>query len=292
MKKYSFFSVIISISFLILTLMAQAADTKQEASSSTTPNASKELKVKITTTLGVIEAKLFPDQAPKTVSNFVTLAQKGFYNGLKFHRVIPKFMIQTGDPKGNGTGGPGYTFPDEIAPSFKHDKPGILSMANAGPNTNGSQFFVTVAPTPHLDGKHAIFGEVTSGLDVAIKISEIAAENDVPKTDVKMDKVEIIGDSFTPLAVESFIIKPMAKEDIEKLTKTPVQKLLTKISEAQSLGKLVDMIIVDFRAQPGQPVQVLFKANFATNKDAQLAIMGFAKNNTFEVEQFQFAKGK
>lgn len=282
--------VIISLVFFSFSILAQTADTTKTASPASSSN--NELKVKITTTLGVIEAKLFPEQAPKTVSNFVTLARKGFYNGLKFHRVIPKFMIQTGDPKGNGTGGPGYTFPDEIAPSFKHDKPGILSMANAGPNTNGSQFFVTVAPTPHLDGKHAIFGEVTSGLDVAVKISEVPADHDAPKTDVKMEKVEIIGDSYKPLAVESFIIKPIAKEEIEKITKAPVQKLLTKIAEAQSFGKLVDMMIVDFRAQPGQPVQVLFKANFATNKDAQLAIMGFAKNNTFEVEQFQFAKGK
>src|SRR5690242_7255053 len=105
--------------------------------------ADSDVKVKITTTMGVIEAKLFAKQVPKTVSNFVELARKGFYNGIVFHRVIPDFMIQTGDPKGDGTGGPGYSFNDEFVPELKHSKPGMLSMANAGPNTNGSQFFIT-----------------------------------------------------------------------------------------------------------------------------------------------------
>ncbi len=253
---------------------------------------SKELKVKITTSLGLIEAKLFYDKTPKTVSNFVTLARKGFYNGLKFHRVIPKFMIQTGDPNGDGTGGPGYSFPDEFSPTLKHSKAGMLSMANAGSNTNGSQFFITVEPQSRLDGKHAVFGEVTSGLDVAIKISEVETANDTPKTDVKMDKVEIIGDWYKPESIESFAIKPLVKEEVEKLTKSSVEKLLGKISEAQSLGKLVDFIVVDFRAAPGQPVQILYKANFAQNKGAQLAIMGLSKGTVFEIEQFQFAKGK
>jgi cyclophilin family peptidyl-prolyl cis-trans isomerase len=127
------------------------------------------LKFKITTSMGVIEGVLFHKEAPKTVPNFAKLARSGFYNGIIFHRVIPKFMIQTGDPKGDGTGGPGYSFADEFGPGLKHAKPGLLSMANAGPNTNGSQFFITVAPTPHLDNRHAIFGEVTSGYEIARK---------------------------------------------------------------------------------------------------------------------------
>ncbi len=115
----------------------------------------------IETDKGNIQLELFDNEAPETVANFVKLAQDGFYDGLTFHRVISDFMIQTGCPKGTGTGGPGYTFPDEAsALKLKHDKPGTLSMANAGPNTNGSQFFITHVPCPWLDGKHAVFGRV------------------------------------------------------------------------------------------------------------------------------------
>jgi peptidyl-prolyl cis-trans isomerase B (cyclophilin B) len=120
----------------------------------------------IETNRGAIRIELYEDQAPQTVANFETLANKGFYNGLKFHRVIEDFMIQTGCPKGTGTGGPGYQFPDEFHPDLKHDGPGVLSMANAGPNTNGSQFFITHVATPWLDGKHSVFGRVMEGQDV------------------------------------------------------------------------------------------------------------------------------
>ncbi|MHB8791051.1 MAG: peptidylprolyl isomerase [Desulfobulbaceae bacterium] len=117
---------------------------------------------------GKIRVRLFPDKVPYTVANFVNLAQRGFYNGLNFHRVIKDFMVQGGCPRGNGMGGPGYKFEDEFAPELKHDQPGILSMANAGPNTNGSQFFITHVPTPWLDGKHAVFGVVESDTDMAV----------------------------------------------------------------------------------------------------------------------------
>ncbi len=122
---------------------------------------------------GDITAELFAAQAPKTVNNFVFLARQGFYNGTTFHRVIRNFMVQGGDPQGTGTGGPGYKFDDEPgALSLKHDSPGILSMANAGPNTNGSQFFITHIPTPHLNGKHGVFGRVISGMDIVNSIRE------------------------------------------------------------------------------------------------------------------------
>jgi peptidyl-prolyl cis-trans isomerase B (cyclophilin B) len=114
----------------------------------------------ITTNRGDIRLELFEDKVPNTVANFVKLAKDGFYDGLKFHRVIDDFMVQTGCPKGTGTGGPGYQFEDEFHADLKHDKPGILSMANAGPNTNGSQFFITHVPTPWLDRKHSVFGRV------------------------------------------------------------------------------------------------------------------------------------
>ena len=123
------------------------------------------------TSFGIIEVELFEDKAPVTTGNFIKLAEKGFYNGLIFHRVIPNFMVQTGCPKGNGTGGPGYEIKDEFGHGLKHSKPGILSMANSGPNSGGSQFFITTVPTPWLDGKHAIFGQVVKGQDIVNKIS-------------------------------------------------------------------------------------------------------------------------
>ena len=150
-------------------------------------------QARIETSLGTITVELYPDAAPKTVANFVKLAQEGFYNGLLFHRVIPGFMLQTGDPEGTGRGGPGYTFADEFSPTLKHDKPGRLSMANRGPNTNGSQFFITEVPTPWLDGKHTIFGQVTSGQDVVHNIASVERDaSDRPLTPVKMLKVTIV----------------------------------------------------------------------------------------------------
>ena len=116
--------------------------------------------------------RLFADRVPQTVNNFVFLARQGFYDNTFFHRVIKDFMVQGGDPTGTGRGGPGYSFRDEFDPKLKHDKPGMLSMANAGPNTNGSQFFITHVPTPWLDGKHAIFGQVVTGMDVVLSIPE------------------------------------------------------------------------------------------------------------------------
>jgi cyclophilin family peptidyl-prolyl cis-trans isomerase len=133
-------------------------------------------KKKYTATLvtpnGDIVVELFADKAPKTVNNFVALARDGYYDGITFHRVIKGFMAQGGDPTGTGRGGPGYVFEDEFHPSLKHSGPGILSMANAGPGTNGSQFFITFAATAWLDGKHTVFGRVTQGMDIVLAIPE------------------------------------------------------------------------------------------------------------------------
>ena len=145
------------------------------------------MNVTIKTNKGDIHIKLFPDLTPITVANFVNLAQRGFYNGLKFHRVIEDFMIQGGCPLGTGTGGPGYKFKDEFDATLKHDKPGILSMANSGPNTNGSQFFITHVPTPWLDGKHSVFGEVVSPEDQHVV-------NSIKQGDV-IESVSIDGDT-------------------------------------------------------------------------------------------------
>ena len=125
----------------------------------------------ILTNKGTIKVELYADKAPETVKNFEKLSNDGFYNGLKFHRVIENFMIQAGCPQGTGTGGPGYSFNDEFDASLKHDAPGILSMANSGPNTNGSQFFITHLPTPWLDNKHSVFGKVIGDMDVVNSIA-------------------------------------------------------------------------------------------------------------------------
>jgi peptidyl-prolyl cis-trans isomerase A (cyclophilin A) len=159
------------------------------------------------TSQGNIVIRLLEKEAPKTVENFIGLAEgtkeftdeltgkklkKNYYDGLTFHRVIPQFMIQGGCPQGTGMGGPGYKFADEFHPSLKHSKAGKLSMANAGPGTNGSQFFITVAPTPWLDNKHTIFGEVVEGQEVADKISKLPRDaNDRPRTPVTLQKVRI-----------------------------------------------------------------------------------------------------
>ncbi|MCC6797505.1 MAG: peptidylprolyl isomerase [Candidatus Hydrogenedentes bacterium] len=157
------------------------------------------MQATIRTSKGHINLNLFADQAPVTVANFVNLAQRGYYDGLKFHRVIANFMVQGGCPLGTGTGGPGYKFQDECTPALKHDKPGILSMANAGPRTNGSQFFITHVPTDWLDGKHTVFGAVLSKDDQ--KVVDSIAQGD------KIESVDISGD------VEGLIEKNKAQVD-------------------------------------------------------------------------------
>ena len=156
------------------------------------PNKKNSLAV-FETSMGTFKVELFEDKAPRTAQNFISLVNKGFYNGLIFHRVIDGFMIQGGDPKGNGTGGPGYVIPDEFHKDLKHTGAGILSMANAGPNSGGSQFFITLDATPWLDDKHAIFGKVVEGLDVVKAIGKVkTGAQDRPQTDVVMKKITIV----------------------------------------------------------------------------------------------------
>ncbi|MEZ4742226.1 MAG: peptidylprolyl isomerase [Bdellovibrionota bacterium] len=250
----------------------------------------KDLTATIDTSMGSIEVKLFHKRAPKTVSNFVELARKGFYNNLIFHRVIPKFMIQGGDPEGTGRGGPGYSFEDEFNKELRHSKAGMLSMANSGPNTNGSQFFITVAPTPHLDDKHSIFGEITKGLDVAVKISETKRNSsDKPEKDVVIKSIKINGDWFKPVALKK--IQALTKEDLQKLTQKKAELLLKKIAEAQSLGKMLKAKFGRFAAR-GSMAQVNFDVDFEKSKGAKLILLGEADQNKFDLKQFQFGMGQ
>ncbi len=150
----------------------------------------KKYKARMETDKGTMVIELFADKAPNTVNNFVFLARAGYYEGIIFHRVIANFMVQGGDPTGKGSGGPGYKFGDEFHPSLRHDKQGVLSMANAGPGTNGSQFFITHLPTPHLDNKHSVFGQVVEGLDVLMSIEpRDPSRADAPG--VKIQKITI-----------------------------------------------------------------------------------------------------
>ena len=152
----------------------------------------KSYTAKLNTNYGEVTIELYAADAPVTVNSFVFLARDNFYDGVIFHRIIEGFMIQGGDPTGTGTGGPGYRFQDEIVPSFTFAEPGLLAMANAGPGTNGSQFFITVTPTPHLNGNHTIFGKVTEGYDVVLAISQVdTGPRDKPVNDVVIESVEI-----------------------------------------------------------------------------------------------------
>ncbi len=199
------------LAFILMTMSftAQSADTpktkaKTKKATSATGSKGTPMYAVFETTKGTIKIKLFADKTPKTVENFVSLAEgtntktkvregKPYYDGLNFHRVIPNFMVQGGCPQGTGTGDPGYKFEDEIVKDLKHDKPGKLSMANAGPNTNGSQFFITVAATPWLDGKHTVFGEVVEGYDIAEAISKVkTGAMDKPSEPIILKHVKII----------------------------------------------------------------------------------------------------
>jgi len=206
---------LISLSMLFVFSTAFVAEkgtaTKNESKQVTQTKKGKKKMAKYAdfdTSEGKFRVELFADRVPLTVENFAGLAEgtkewtdpktktkvkKPFYDGLIFHRVIEGFMIQGGCPLGTGTGDPGYRFKDEFHPSLKHDKPGILSMANAGPSTNGSQFFITVAATPHLDNRHSVFGQVTEGMDVVMKISKAPGDrNNRPLKDIKINSVKII----------------------------------------------------------------------------------------------------
>ncbi|MFN4763240.1 peptidylprolyl isomerase [Gillisia sp. Q332] len=226
------------------------------------------LYAKFHTSKGEILVELKYEKTPGTVGNFVGLAEgnienkaipqgKRYYDGLKFHRVIPDFMIQGGDPKGNGTGGPGYNFEDEIHPDLTHDKPGILSMANAGPGTNGSQFFITHIATPWLDGKHTVFGEVVEGQDVVNKI----AQGD------RLEKLEIIRegeDAKKFNAVEAFRSFSGAKAEREAAAEKQQEEMLGEISQgfektSSGLRYKIEEKGTGAKAEKGKTVSVHYK---------------------------------
>jgi len=194
--------IVLSLVFAIAFIGCQSSDTVKERTEEQTTSIEEETQMPksmtvavINTNMGTIEIELFVDKTPKTIENFVGLAKKGFYDGIIFHRVIADFMLQGGDPTGTGRGGEslwGKSFADEFVSELKHDEPGTLSMANSGPNTNGSQFFITLVPTPWLDGKHTIFGKVIKGMNVVEDIGKVkTGPGDKPVEDVIMINVKI-----------------------------------------------------------------------------------------------------
>lgn len=208
--------LILAFALLSPFAFAQEEAKKEEAkpAEAAKPAALSDIKIKMVTTKGEIEATIFASKVPMTSANFLNLAKRGYYNGIAFHRVISDFMIQGGDPTESGRGGPGYKFGDEFHPSLKHSKPGIFSMANAGPGTNGSQFFITMAPTPFLDNRHSVFGEVTKGQDVVEKIlgkmntGEQGGKVDPAGKGDKIEKIEILDSTDALFAAQ--------KENIDK----------------------------------------------------------------------------
>lgn len=196
MRKYWTAFVVMVTLLVLLTAGCAGSNTASPNKTETTPKTTEVTTTKnsialFETSKGNFRIELFEDKAPLTTKNFITLVNKGYYNGLIFHRVIDDFMIQGGDPKGNGTGGPGYTIPDEFHRDLKHNE-GVISMANAGPNTGGSQFFITLKATPWLDNKHAVFGKVIEGMDVVRAIGKVkTGPQDKPVEDVVIKKITI-----------------------------------------------------------------------------------------------------
>ena len=189
MKKTSCLLLTILLFLLLLTGCGQSSS---EPLLQESPLQDGEEIAVMETSLGVIKLRFFPEQAPLAVENFLTLAKEGYYDGVTFHRVIADFMIQGGDPTGTGTGGPGYTIKDEFSSKLTHEGAGVLSMANAGPNTGGSQFFITLRACPWLDGKHAVFGKVTKGMNVVYKIGKVKTDgNDKPLEPVTIKNIVI-----------------------------------------------------------------------------------------------------
>ncbi|WP_460484844.1 peptidylprolyl isomerase [Capnocytophaga sp. HP1101] len=259
----------------------------------------------IETTQGNIIVKLNYKETPVTVANFVTLAEgkntfvkaeykgKPFYNGTIFHRVIKDFMIQGGDPTGTGMGEPGYRFEDEIVPTLKHDKKGILSMANAGPATNGSQFFITQVPTPHLDGRHTVFGETVKGLEVIDAIANTkTVMNDKPEKDIKINKITIIANgkdakSFNAVKVFEDYFKEINKREREReaKTKAAAAKFLEEVKTQEPQAKALPSGVKIFKLVDGKGKQPNHTHQVMVNYAGYLKDGTLFDSNVKEIEE-------
>ncbi len=261
------------------------------------------------TTQGDILVQLEYQKVPMTVGNFVALAEgsmtegtavgKKFYDGTLFHRVIPGFMIQGGDPDGNGSGGPGYSFPDEFDPSLRHNGPGILSMANSGPATNGSQFFITHGPTPHLDDRHSVFGKVVKGQEIVVKIGDVAKnQQDKPNEDVLINKLTIVRtgkDAKSFDAMAAFNEGKKAFDEKERVAKEEQEKLNAALFEGMErtpsgLGYKITEKGSGPRPNPGQLVDVHYAGYLADGTLFDTSIKAIAEEKgTYDARREPYA---
>lgn len=242
----------------------------------------------IMTSEGLIEIELLATKAPQTVANFVQLVQAGFYDGQIFFRVVPGYGIEAGDPKGNGTGGPGYCVADEFGEGLKHTKPGIVSMVSAGPNSNGSQFVISLAPSPLMDNRNPIFGEVTKGMDVVDKIAGAKRIGARPASEIKIIKARVEG--VTQVAPFEKIME-FTSEQLQKKVTKPVTKLLAQIGLALELGEVQKVHLERAHSKCAES-QLAYKVDFAKGAGSKLLLYGRAVGSDFSVEQFQFSRGK
>lgn len=236
----------------------------------------KELGAKIQTELGVVELKLHADAAPKTVANFAALARAGFYDGQIFHRVLPGFAAQTGDPTGKGGGGPGYCFPDEFGAGLLHDKPGVVTMVNTAPGSNGSQFMIMLAAAPMLDGRNPVFGEVTSGLDVAQRVV----------VGTKIEKIEIVGDAELPLPDK---MPELTLAELKARAKGAVEKVLAGLGQTMGLGVLKAFEVEAARSRCAES-QLTVSAEYEKKGGAKLLLYGKPEGDGYRVEQLQWSR--
>lgn len=235
-----------------------------------------ELKATLTTSLGLIELRLFPDKAPKTVSNFVELARAGFYDGKIFHRVMPGFSVQTGDPTGKGGGGPGYCFADEFGEGLAHDKPGVVSMVNTAPGSNGSQFLITLVPAKMLDQRSPVFGEVTSGLDVVQRIV----------VGTTLDRVVIDGElTLTPPEKTPELTLAQLRER----AKPAVKRVLEGLGASLDLGALKKHDVEQARSRCAES-QLVVTADFEKKPGAILLVHGVSTGKSYQIERLQWGR--
>ncbi len=236
----------------------------------------EELRAKLKTSLGEIEIRLFAELAPKTVTNFVELARAGFYDGKIFHRVMPGFSVQTGDPTGKGGGGPGYCFADEFGAGLQHDKPGVVSMVNTAPGSNGSQFLITLVPAKMLDQRSPVFGEVTSGLEVVQRVA----------VGTILERVEIVGElTLTPPEKTPELTLLELREKANPV----VGKVLEGLGQAMQLGSLKGFEVAAARSRCAES-QLAVTAEFEKAANARLLLYGKSDGKTYKVEQLQWAR--
>ncbi len=261
-------------------LSAAAAPTQPPASPTSQPRAV------LKTSLGIIEINLLQKHAPQAVANFVSLARQGFYNGKTFFKVVPEFLLQSGDPENTGAGGPGYDIDRDKNKDNSHDRSGIVSMLpGEGGRIHGSQFAIILRPTPHLDKRNQIFGEVVAGLDIAKKIAAVPTRAAQPINAVTIESIDILPAEFKigPYTTH----RRLKAADYQKMTEAQAKNLASKLSEAQDLGEVQKITLTSAVPLLGK-VQVTYDVDFAKRKASKLIVFGWVARQKFHLSEMQF----